>query len=78
MSAGALLAMYRQRGKAEGHMGELMSVVAPAQAEEPLSRAARPPTSPSAACAPAQGPYLLQRLRQTELVNKRGLHDSVL
>ena len=32
-----------------------------------------PRPSPSAACAPAQGPYILQRLRQTELVNKRGL-----
>ena len=35
MSAGALLAMYRQRGKAEGHMGELMSVVAPALSSSP-------------------------------------------
>ena len=35
MSAGALLAMYRQRGKAENHMGELMSVVAPALSSSP-------------------------------------------
>ena len=30
-----LLAMYRQRGKAEGHMGELMSVVNPALSSSP-------------------------------------------
>lgn len=30
MSGEALLALYRKRGKAEGHLGELMSVVAPA------------------------------------------------
>ena len=30
MSGKDLLALYRKRGKAEGHLGELMSVVAPA------------------------------------------------
>ena len=30
MSGEDLLALYRKRGKAEGHLGELMSVVAPA------------------------------------------------
>ena len=30
MSGEDLLALYRRRGKAEGHLGELMSVVAPA------------------------------------------------
>ena len=30
-----LLAMYRQRGKAEGHMGELMSVLNPALSSSP-------------------------------------------
>ena len=33
-----LLAMYRQRGKAEGHMGELMSVVNPALSSSPRPR----------------------------------------
>ena len=35
MSAGALLAMYRQRGKAENHMGLSVSVVAPALSSSP-------------------------------------------
>ena len=30
MSGEDLLALYRKRGKAEGHLGELMSVVSPA------------------------------------------------
>ncbi|MDE2763458.1 MAG: hypothetical protein OXQ94_00755 [Gemmatimonadota bacterium] len=30
MSGEDLLALYRKRGKAEGHLGELMSVIAPA------------------------------------------------
>ena len=34
-TGGELLAMYRQRGKAEGHMGELMSVVNPALSSSP-------------------------------------------
>ena len=37
ISGEALLALYRRRGKAEGHLGELMSVVSPA-----LSSAPRP------------------------------------
>ena len=37
MSGETLLAMYRKRGKAEGHLGELLSVVSPA-----LSSAPRP------------------------------------
>ena len=35
VTAEDLLAMYRQRGKAEGHMGELMSVVNPALSSSP-------------------------------------------
>ena len=35
VTGGELLAMYRQRGKAEGHMGELMSVVNPALSSSP-------------------------------------------
>ena len=35
MSGEDLLAMYRQRGKAEGHMGELMSVLNPALSSSP-------------------------------------------
>lgn len=35
MDAAALLAMYRQRGTAEGHMGELMSVLDPALSSSP-------------------------------------------
>ena len=37
MDGPALLAMYRERGTAEGHMGELMDVLRPA-----LSSSARP------------------------------------
>lgn len=35
MDAAALLEMYRQRGTAEGHMGELMSVLQPALSSSP-------------------------------------------
>ena len=35
MDGAALLAMYRQRGTAEGHMGELMSVLDPALSSSP-------------------------------------------
>ena len=35
MSGEALLALYRGRGKAEGHLGELMSVVSPALSSAP-------------------------------------------
>ena len=35
MSGEDLLALYRKRGKAEGHLGELMSVVAPALSSSP-------------------------------------------
>lgn len=35
MDGAALLAMYRQRGTAEGHMGELMSVLQPALSSSP-------------------------------------------
>ena len=35
MSGEALLALYRKRGKAEGHLGELMSVVDPALSSTP-------------------------------------------
>ena len=35
MPAAALLALYRKRGKAEGHMGELKSVVDPALSSSP-------------------------------------------
>ena len=38
MDAAALLEMYRQRGTAEGHMGELMSVLQPALSSSPRSK----------------------------------------
>jgi hypothetical protein len=43
LSGEALLALYRERGKAEGHMGELMDVLAPALSAS--SRARWPHTS---------------------------------
>jgi len=43
LSGEALLALYRERGKAEGHMGELMDVLAPALSSS--SRARWPKTS---------------------------------
>ena len=38
MTAAALLSLYRQRGTAEGHMGELMSVLQPALSSSPRTK----------------------------------------
>ena len=38
LSGEALLALYRERGKAEGHMGELMDVLAPALSSSSRAR----------------------------------------
>jgi hypothetical protein len=38
MSAEALLEMYRERGTAEGHMGELMDVLDPARSSAPRQK----------------------------------------
>ena len=49
-SGARLLGLYRMRGKAEGHMGELMDVLAPA-----LSSAPRPATTGAVAWRPTLG-----------------------
>ena len=46
MDAEALLALYRERGTAEGHQGELMSVLEPALSSSPRQKShyrGRPP-----------------------------------
>jgi hypothetical protein len=64
LSGEALLALYRERGKAEGHMGELMDVLAPALSSS--SRARWPKTSDAFARNEA---LLLLRLLSYEVLH---------
>jgi len=52
MDGAALLAMYRQRGTAEGHMGELMDVLAPALSSTPRPKGHYRGTAPTQRVAP--------------------------
>jgi hypothetical protein len=52
MDGAALLAMYRQRGTAEGHMGELMDVLAPALSSAPRPKGHYRGTEPTQRVAP--------------------------